>query len=238
LTPGIPQRQRRGGGSADLWARIAARTSDDFVRDVWDFARQRTPARVTLRGEPDVFRALAKALNARGLDVGDVMETLAADQALLAMEDGARYRSEQLGSVAWAALPEHSRVSAPLAPYESATMRVETRGATPGEKLRVWCDGEYGVDWSVAAIRLDDAGREIGRVSAPRRTAKRRRYFLVELDRETAEVVLVATNLGSTTPDPDLPSTEARAVKFIVDRSVAAGPGGSRGGDATRPQAR
>lgn len=212
--------------SPSLWHAVARLRGDDFVRDVSDFAQQRTPAGMAPRGEPDVLRALLKAMELGGTDRAAFAEALAGARLegprgwMPPQATSADAPLPTLARITWASLPHHTAPASPaLGPLESALAVVDVRAPAGPKRLRVWCDGEYGVKWSLLALRYDQDGRELGRVSAPRRDKERRVYLVLEVPAETAEVHLLATNLGHAVPDADVPTVERRSVKFILDRA-------------------
>jgi hypothetical protein len=208
---------RDAEGGAILLAAVAQRHDahgTEFLRDVWQLARQRTRDDGDLRGEPDVLRVLGQAADLAHDPLDRVVESLAVarwlagerasrddcDVALLRTlpEDA---RVPVLGTSAWERLPRSLRLEgAPLEPWGSAYVRVDVGAAPAGSVLRVWLDGETGTEWSLVAVRLGGDGRERGRTRAPR-TRRTRSYVPVELGEGTAEVLLVVTSI----PDDDDP---------------------------------
>ena len=71
---------------------------------------------------------------------------------------------------------------------------LRTESLSPGARLRIWLRGEPGVRWSLLALRLDRAGRELGRVQAPIRQLPES-YLPLELTPDTASVLVVLTAL-------------------------------------------
>ena len=92
------------------------------------------------------------------------------------------------------ALPRRARPVALLRTYGSAYAVVDTRGARADARLEVWLRAEPGPRWSLLALTLDQAGTELGRVAAPARTTPAS-FLPVELDANTARVVLIVTKL-------------------------------------------
>ncbi len=212
---------RDGEGAALFIAAMSSRhdgRETDFLRDVWQMARQRTrdggDVQGDLAGEPDVLRMLGQASTLAHDPMDRVVESMAiaryfaGDREGAARPDvpliaalGADARVPIFVSTSWERLPRTLRPAPdapPLEPWGSAYARVDVRGAPSGSMLRVWLDGELGTEWSLVAVRLDARGAERGRTRAPpTRTA--RGYIPVELGEGTADVVLVVTNM----PDDD-----------------------------------
>jgi hypothetical protein len=228
-------RDGAGGGSAGAMylARLSERHAEGdpyFVRDVWQIARQRTWEGDGLRASPDLWEAVEAAV---GL-TSDRMDAIAGDLAADRWFTGARRAGAQgflhalptdatpeaFATYTWDELPKHSpSADPPLEPYGSGYVRVDVSGAPTESRLRLWLRGEFGVRWSFVAIRLDENGRELGRMIAP----PRRRpdsYLLLELVPGTKEVIVAVTNLSSDIPDADHvdPTIDARSFKVIVDR--------------------
>lgn len=218
-----------GAGGALLLELLSERYDvgdSSFVMDAWQFARQHTRGRDGLRGEPDLWMALERMMKMRGERFVDVMADLSVarwftgpgDQTGAAWLAGAR--PPLLASFTMDQLPEHSAIQVPaVGPLGSVYITVDVTGARPGERLRVWSRGEFGVAWSLMAVRFDANGRELARLDAPILDRKPSEYIVVEPLSETSTVLLVATNLSYGIPDAELPSVYDRSVKFIVDRA-------------------
>ncbi len=199
-----------------------------FLRELLQIARQRTWEGTRLRASPDLWQALHVALDASGRRTVDLVSDLAMERYFLGLRApwtmGALRDLGEGTSVPVAmetelsALPYHSPSGGEIAVYGSAYLRVDVRGATEGMRLRVWLRGEYGVEWHLGTVRLDAFGRPLGQLSAAVRPGDPRAYLPVELDRETATVIAVATNLSHRLPDADdVYDPNARAYRFIVD---------------------
>ncbi|MEZ4257087.1 MAG: hypothetical protein R3A78_15465 [Polyangiales bacterium] len=208
-----------GRGGAVLFALLEARYGDGFVHALWDFARQRTQPGTALRGEPDLFQAFARFLDMRRERIEDAFEALALDRW------SAATRVVTVGmepmtvlDATYDTLPARSSVNAaPLAPYATEYARIDVRGAK-NKRLRIWSEGEFGTNWSLAIARIDGHGRERSRAVAPSLAKKTRNYLVVELGDDSTEVIVAVTNLGPHPHDPDLPSIYDRSARIIVDR--------------------
>ncbi|MFW6086975.1 MAG: hypothetical protein ACODAG_07205 [Myxococcota bacterium] len=210
-----------------------------FVRELWQLARQRSGDLTGLRGSPDLWQALEADLDAAGGRLEDTMQALALRRYFAGRRENADtpWPLRGLGPHAtvpvrfqldWAALPVRTRpADPPLEPYGTAYARVDVTEAPDDALLRVWLRGEYGVQWSLVAVRLDAEGRELQRVTAPSRKIPRS-YLPVQLDADTARVLLVVTNLSSRIPDADTPDENVRSFTLILDHGTsdtALGPG-------------
>jgi hypothetical protein len=225
-----------GAGGALLLELLSARYDvgdSSFVFEAWDLARQHTRGRDGLRGEPDLWQCIAALLKFRGERFVDVMADLSVARWFTGPPDhtGAAWlaggRPPLLATFRMDDLPEHSTIQEPaVGPLGSVYLSVDVTGARPGERLRVWSRGEFGVAWSLMAVRFDSSGKELARLDAPILDRKPSEYLVVEPLSETATVLLVATNLSYGLPDAELPSVYDRTVKFIVDRATdEAAPG-------------
>ncbi len=220
-----------GTGGALLLAMLSERHdggTGDFVRDVWQLARQRTWDGRDLRAAPDLWQAFDRALSVAGEQLHALIEDLAAARWFLGARDrhtlfpalrglGADATVEPLFTYATGDMPAHTGPSMALQPFGSAYALVDVRGAPPQSRLRVWLRGEYGVEWALSASRLDATGRELARVSAPPRRGDRRSYVPVELSDDTTHVMVSVTNLSHRLPDADDPDPNERAFRLIFD---------------------
>jgi len=226
-----------GAGGALLLAMLSARHdrgTGTFVRDVWQLARQRTWDGDELRASPDLWEALEVAVSVAGDDLVESIE----DFAVARWFGGAAERESAApipivralpagavvpphAEIAWDELPEHTReADPPLEPFGSAYMRIDTSEAPDGTVLRIWLRGEYGVRWSLVAVRLGANGRELTRLSAPAREEPRS-YLVLELMDDTEEVLIAVTNLSSRRPDADEPDENVRSFKLIASENAA-----------------
>jgi hypothetical protein len=229
-----------GAGGALFIAMMTARHdggTGTFIRELWQAARQRTPAGPRLRGRPDLWEAF------------DVVSDLAGDEARRAIEEmavarfhvGSRERERGspmpflsglrsdaqvpiLAEVRYSDLPKFLPVSEPaLETYGSGYALVDVTGARPTDVLRIWMQAEYGVYWSLVAVVLGPDGRELTRVSAPHRTLERS-YLVIERLAEAEKVLIVVTNLSNRVPDADAPDENVRAFRVIVGKEPGTEP--------------
>jgi len=205
--------------------------SGEFIREVWQLARQRSAMADALRASPTFFEALDRALKNSGESLAAMTEELGV----------ARYfatRGEREGSsralpalpasigvpVAeiepFAELPAHLPVHEPLlGPLGSGYAHIDTSGAAPGSRLDVWLRGDVGPKLVLTAVRLDAQGREVGRMTAPARRVPQS-FLPIELSPDTASVLLVVTALAE-----DLralgrePAEGGFAFRLILNRS-------------------
>ncbi len=221
---------RDGDGGALFLAHVASRHdggAGTFVHDIWQVARQRTWEGVGLRGSPDVWEALEAIVGLTDDTIEEIVESLAvqrwfAGRAAATGLVGELPRGARVpirAAATWEQLPRQTPpADPPLEVHGSGYVRVDVRGAPPGASLRIWLRGEYGVEWSLIALRFDEHGRDLGRMTAPpRRTPES--YLLLELVPGTAEVILVTTNLGSRIPDADEKHEDGRSYRLILDKA-------------------
>jgi hypothetical protein len=220
-----------GEGGALLLALVSARHdggTGTFVRDLWQLTRQRTWEGTELRASPDLWECLDVATELAGLRLLDLVTDLSVARFFLGERDGrsAFPSLRGLGPLATPPvtfqasleqMPVHTRPGEELATLGSGYAIVDVRGAPPASRLRVWLRGEYGVRWGLVALRLDAEGRERGRISAPPRRGDHRSYVPVELEPDTATVLVAVTNLSHRLPDADDPDPNGRAWRLILD---------------------
>lgn len=224
-----------GSGGALFLAMLSARTdglSGAFVRDLWSGAPQLTwEAGKDLRAAPDMWQVVNTVM-----DVGsDPLERLLEEMAVARYFTGERARGAPLAMLrelpaeamvpvaaetAWPALPRRFEPQElELEPQGSAYVVVDTSAAPAGSTLRIWLRGEFGVGWALNAVRLSAEGVEQGRVRAPVRPQTPRSYIPLELVYgETAQVVIVVTNLGARLLDADTPDDQVRSFSLILDK--------------------
>lgn len=220
-----------GEAGALLLAAISARHdggSGHFVRDLVHAARQWTWEGAGLRAEPDLWQAIAHFLEVSRDPLPRLAETLAVARYFTGFRAGSdtdampflrdvAYEVPAGARAVWSNMPRTLFFGTPeLETLGSAYAWVDVAGAPEGSRLRIWLRGEYGVEWSMVAVRLDAEGREISRMRIPTRREPRG-YLPVELDARTAAVLIVVTNLGARRPDADEPDESLRGFKLIVD---------------------
>ena len=220
-----------GAGGGLLLAMLSQRHDGGdgaFVRELFQFARQRSWGNGDLRAAPDLWQALHRSVELAGDRFHSMMEDFAVARGFLGERDrhGPLQNLRGLGPGASAPivfelslddLPHHTPNGPELQTFGSAYALVDVRGAPAQSRLRVWLRGEYGVEWALTASRLDAGGRELARLSAPPRRADRRSYLPVELTPDTAQVLIGVTNLSHRLPDDDLPDEMGRAFRLIFE---------------------
>lgn len=218
----------QGAGGGLFLAMLSERHSAGtgvFLRETLQIARQRTWEGEGFRGSPDLWQALEVSIDAAGGRLNGVISDFGRQRYFLGARAFTRTAlSDQSATppvgmqTALSELPYHSEVGPTLQPHGTAYLLVDVRDAPPRSRLRVWLRGEYGVEWSLVALRLDEDGRPAGEVSAPPRRGDPRAYVPVEQLQDAAYVLAVATNLSHRLPDADeLEDPNARAFRFIVD---------------------
>ena len=224
-----------GPGGALFLAMLSARTdglTGDFIRDLWNGAAQNTWEGERLRAAPDMWQVVFTVM-----EIGnDPLERILEEMGVSRYFSGREARRAAAPLSVLRALPEDAEV--PIAatarydelprrfephglevePYGSAYIEVDTSSAEAGSVLRIWLRGEFGVGWSLNAVRFAEDGTERGRVRAPVRRSNPRSYIPLELtDDETAKVLIVVTNLGHRIVDADEPDDQVRSFRLIVD---------------------
>ena len=215
-----------GAGGALLLAMLSERHGRHFVRDLWQFTRQRTWDGIDLRASPDMWQVLDRAIEM----AGDKLHSLIEDFAVARWYLGDRDEHSEFhaldgmdGTITpefearLEDMPEHTPAGKPLDVFGSAYAWVDVRGAPEGSRLRVWLRGEYGVEWALTGSRIAEDGSELGRLSAPPRRGDRRSYLPVELTSDTTHVLVSVTNLSHRLPDADDPDPNARSFRLIFD---------------------
>ncbi|MGO9000096.1 MAG: hypothetical protein ACLQVI_42760 [Polyangiaceae bacterium] len=191
-------------------------TPGGLPRALWALSPTTTPLGADRwNDEPDgfdVLRASFKDVISSGSRIEDLFAEFGATRALLgARENGAELpESRPLGAaiepridwtIGWPATPRRLASPLPLAPTGSAYVLVSHAGAPAGARLRVEAAWEQhaAIRWTV--VKLDAAGRELGRIpiAAPPR-ATEAQATIIDLD-AAASLLVVATNVG----DPYVP---------------------------------
>ena len=197
-----------------------------FIRDVWELGSQRTWEGVGLRASPDLWMALDTAVGLTGDSLDENIESFALARYFNGTAAGpmpevtAAMEHTTSTPVAWSgrldSLPKRVVHNQPVEPYGSAYLKLDVAGSATDRRVSAWFEGEYGVRWSFVALQIDDAGRELSRLSAPRTTGVPRAYLPIELSPKASELVLVATNLSSRLPDADAVDTNQRAFQVTL----------------------
>ncbi len=228
-----------GAGGALFLAMLSEREdggSGTFVRELWQFARQKTQQRGDLRGSPNLWEVTVRALENAGESLDQIVQDIAVSRFFAGPE--ARRRAAPYFSLR--TLPEEAAVPVPapiplsklprhLPPahppvetFGSAYAAVDTVQAALPMELKIWLRAEPGTRWALSAVRVADDGKEHGRVSAPA-TRNPNSYVSVELDKATVTVLIVVTNLGAASPKSDRAMRQGRSFRLILDAS--SGPG-------------
>jgi hypothetical protein len=226
-----------GEGGALLVGAISARHDREtgaFIRDLWNADQQNSRDAFTTNGGdlhalPDFYYVLAHAVALARDPLTHIIEDFGASRyrAGARSSEGSAYpilralppaaTVPTYATTRWDALPRSLRYDGALESYGSAYVTVDVSNAPPGSRLRVWLRGEFGVEWSMIALRLDAHGAEVARVRAPPRPTPEA-YLPVELLDGTAQVVVVVTNLSARGLDADEPDDFARSFRVAMDR--------------------
>ncbi len=218
-----------GAGGALLLAYLSARHDDGdsrFVRNAWELSSQRTWEGEGLRAEPDLWAAVETSVERSGDRLLDNIEELAVlrwfvgrgktESSLIASIDS----DAQVPALRHLKrLPTRASATIALRPFGSAYVILEGSAWTPGESLRAWMRGEYGVRWSFVAVQLDENGTELRRLATPHTGPTPTAYLPIELDSRARQLLFVVTNLSNRLPDADEPDVNQRSFELIVDRA-------------------
>jgi hypothetical protein len=218
-----------------LWLmRLSAREdrqSGTFLRNMWDFARQRTWEGRDLRASPDLLECVAQAVVLRREIFEELAASLSEQHYLLPAPFGVAPEKPRV--LSWNDLPRHVWQAEPtIGPLGAMHAWVKLEKPRPGEQLRVWSRGELGVRWALLVTRLDAHGNEKGSM----RGAVRKNpngFLVIELDDATTDVLITLTNVGDGTPDADDDeSFFDHGAELIVARG---NPGGTMPGTTDDP---
>ena len=222
-----------GSGGALFLAILSARHdggSGEFIRDVWLLARQRSDSKVALRGSPDIWMALARALDVARDDLDHNVEEIAVSRWFAG--DPLREPNSPMpilndlntdaaiSATSMVALRRGSARSTPsdpaLEPFGSGYVLFDVSAVARPGIVKLWLRGEFGVRWSFVAVRLGARGQELGRMRAPPRLEPSA-YLPVEVTTDTEQILCVATNLSSRLPDADLGDDNIRSFQVIAE---------------------
>jgi hypothetical protein len=232
---GVLDAEPRSAATGGLLLAVLSERNDggsgDFVRALWESTRQRSLGLVDgdrLRSSPDLWEVLTQTLAQQHISVHDELvefgiaryfagdarrRAQAAYRVLAGLPSDASVALS--ADLALSDLPRHVHSEQALDSLGSAYVRVRVSDSQRSSELQVWLRGELEPRWSLSAVRLAADGHELGRTSLPaRRTASQ--YLPIVLDNDTAEVVIVITNLPDATPDADLPAPTAHGYELIV----------------------
>lgn len=209
----LAQRHDRGAGT--------------FLPAVFDGMRQWTRDGGEPYGLPDFWWTIGMALTRAEDDLLRFVRELSVSRFFTGARTGGRFTwldrlppeatPPVFSATTWARLPRTLPCELEIEPYGSAYATVDVSGAPEGARLRVWLEGEFGVQWSLGAIRLDATGRDLAHSFVPARDEPRS-FLPVELLPGTASVVLVVTNFGARGLDADEVDDHARSFRLVVDR--------------------
>ncbi len=226
-----PERREHDGSGGALFLAMLSQRYDGgsgvFLRELWQLTRQRTWEGQGLRADPDLFGSLNAVIEGREEKVVDLIGELAVARYFMGSAErdrGAFYPAlRRLSSEAIPPtfeineFPKHTAAAGQVEPWGTRYATVDLSDANPGDRLRVWLRGEYGVEWLLTASTINAAGREIARIAAPPRRRERRSYVPIELRGEEKSVLLAITNLSSRLPDADTLDENIRSFRLVVD---------------------
>lgn len=201
-------------GASVFWARLDwayGRTPGGIVTASWALHPTTTPAGAARwTNEPDTFDVLRTtfkgALSTRST-VDDLWLDFAIARAFLGSADDGQHLPElrTLGDAArvplawdvpWPTAPRRLAPRTPVYPTGASYLAIGHAGARPGARLRVEIEWEEHSLFHWAFVKLDAAGRELGRVVIPTtERATQAQMTLVDLDR-VDRVLLVGVNVG------------------------------------------
>jgi len=183
-----------------------------YVRQLWDAARQLTWEGDQLRGWPDLWHATEATVEAAGLRLPQVLTAFATERwfagrpgrsTLPTVEAlGTDARVSPHGTYRYAGRAFEVPPPLPgLHPHGSVYILLDVEAAPRDAPAGLWLRGEVGVDWTMTALRLDEGGTAVSRMTAPARREPRA-YLPVVLDPQIRWLLVVVTNLGAGLPDP------------------------------------
>jgi predicted RecA/RadA family phage recombinase len=210
-------------GAATFWSRIDwayGRAPGSIVTASWALAPTMTDVGAARwHDEPDAFDVLRvsfKGALSTGSTLDDLLLDTAVARAFLGSADDGLHQVElrDLGDAArvaldwdlpWPARPVRVAPRAPVFPSGASYLVVRRAGAPPASRLRVEISWEQHALFRWAFVKLDAAGRELGRVPIPtRERATEAQMTLVDLE-GVDRVLLVGVNVGDPSYrfDPD-----------------------------------
>jgi hypothetical protein len=206
----------RGAALAYGWLDWAfAAQPGSTVLAMWALSATQTPAAAPgWRADPDVFDVLRESFKGAlftGSTADDLLLELAMARGTLAVDSpeaaplGPLARARRDWIIDWPAKARALTLPTGLAPTGSSVLEVRCAGAPKGARLRMEATWEEHARMRWAMVKLDDAGRPVGRVLVPTTPkATSAQMSLVELD-GVAAVLVVAANVGAWTEpfDPD-----------------------------------
>lgn len=229
--------EARGAGWLVHFGRRQDLNTGTFLRDMWQFARQRTWEGEGLRASPDLFEAIAATLSADDQLLEDIASGLAEQRALTWLKGRSlsdmphdpsprqarskgRNQAQPWTPLHFSKLPSRLLPSPPIEPLGSfyVLVHIDTP-LEPGELVRVWSRGEYGTRWGLAISTLDKNQQVLTRMNAPVRKTPSA-YLSVDVLPQARALLISVTNLADGTPDADEGAPfEVRSVAITVDRT-------------------
>ena len=210
-------------GAALFWGRIDwayGRAPGSIVMASWALSPTMTEVGTKRwHDEPDAFDVLRVSFKG-ALSTGSTLDDLLLDTAIArafmgSADDGLHaIETRTFGGAAripldwdlpWPAQPKRVAPRAPVFPSGASYLVVHRAGAPPGARLRVEITWEEHALFRWAFVKLDAAGRELGRVPIPtRERAVEAQMTLVDLD-GVDRILLVGMNAGDPSYrfDPD-----------------------------------
>lgn len=206
--------RRHARGSSLFWAwmeRKHARAPGALVWTTWALAVTSTPRSAsTWESEPDVLDVLEKGFEGRYFQ-GSSGRELAGDFAVARIFMGTRDdglhlpETRTLGDAAalrfdwdipWPSAPRRLAPRAPTYPLGASYVRVSTEGAPAGARLRFEIEWEEHAAMAWTVVRVDRAGRELGRIAVRARDRATEAALTVVDLTGTGSVVLVGVGTG------------------------------------------
>ncbi|MFT3923633.1 MAG: hypothetical protein QM778_13970 [Myxococcales bacterium] len=222
-----------GGRGAEWLVQLGHRQDQNrghFMRDMWQFARQRTWEGTGLRASPDLFEVIAAALGNEDEQLENVASELADQQALTWLDDPPpqpALNKKGIRKVApppwtalkWSTLPARLPWVDGVQPLGGQYALIDIdQPLAGGERLRVWSHGEFGTRWALSLLALDGERQVIGRITAPPRKNPNS-FATLELMPNTRQVLIAVTNVADGIPDADDGAPfEQFGVALTIDR--------------------
>ena len=197
-------------GAAVFWSRIDwayARTPGGIVTATWSLSPSMTESTTTWRDEPDTFDVLRvtfkNALHS-GSTIDDLLLDTAIARAFMGANDDGSHAPEtatlgDLGKVPldwdipWPEKPRRLTQKNAVSPTGASYVMIK---ASPGKRLRAEIAWEEHALFRWAFVKIDAAGRELGRVVIPNRErATETAMTLVEIG-NADRIMLVGVNVG------------------------------------------
>lgn len=192
--------------------------------EVLSLARQLTWDGSSLRASPDFWEALEAIAQAKQDRFADLLVGLAIDR---------------LFTGEYAARPELRSIPAPhafrrgrprtysfhtgasprgVAPGGAIHAEFRLEGLEEGDALNCWVDGEFGFQFTLAALAFDEENRELRRFVSPPGGSNHRAFVPFIVPEGAHRIRLIGISLGFERPDEDLPPPVARRARFILER--------------------